>query len=126
MGVLGWILFGFVVGLIARALMPGRDPLGLIGTTVLGIVGALAAGWIGQALGLYAPDDGGGFVAATIGAVVVLGVYYAVTGHRQMSGELGRKKYRINEPVRPVRGIASGEMPGQPLNDPDKEKDRAA
>jgi uncharacterized membrane protein YeaQ/YmgE (transglycosylase-associated protein family) len=69
MGVLGWILFGFVVGLIARAIMPGRDPLGLVGTTLLGIVGALCAGWIGQALGWYTATDGAGFIAATIGAV---------------------------------------------------------
>lgn len=75
MGVLGWILFGFVVGLIARAVMPGRDPLGLIGTTVLGIVGALLGGWIGQAFGWYGPNDGAGFIAATVGAVLVLALY---------------------------------------------------
>lgn len=98
--------------------MPGRDPLGLIGTTVLGIVGALAAGWIGQALGIYAPDDGAGFVSATIGAIVVLAVYYVVTGHRQLAGQLGRKNYKILRPVRPVRGIASGTVPGQPPVDP--------
>src|SRR3954467_12252970 len=83
MGVLGWILFGFVVGLIARAVMPGRDPMGLIGTTVLGIIGALLAGWLGQALGLYGPDDGAGFVSATIGAVVVLAIYHAIVGRRR-------------------------------------------
>jgi uncharacterized membrane protein YeaQ/YmgE (transglycosylase-associated protein family) len=83
MGILGWILFGFVVGLIARAVMPGRDPMGLIGTTVLGIVGALLAGWLGQALGLYGPDDGAGFVSATIGAVVVLAIYHAVVRRRR-------------------------------------------
>ena len=83
MSILGWILFGFVVGLIARAIMPGRDPLGLIGTTVLGIVGALVAGWIGQALGLYAATDGAGFVAATLGAIVVLAIYYTITGRKR-------------------------------------------
>src|SRR3954465_807983 len=82
MTVLGWILFGFVVGLIARAVMPGRDPLGLIGTTVLGIVGALLAGWLGQALGWYGPDDGAGFVSATLGAVIVLAIYHMVAGRR--------------------------------------------
>lgn len=82
MGILGWILFGFVVGLIARAVMPGRDPLGLVGTTVLGIVGALLAGWLGQALGWYGPQDGAGYVAATIGAVIVLAIYHMVVGRR--------------------------------------------
>jgi uncharacterized membrane protein YeaQ/YmgE (transglycosylase-associated protein family) len=73
------------VGLIARAVMPGRDPMGLIGTTVLGIIGALAAGWIGQALGLYGSEDGAGFVSATIGAVVVLAIYHAATRRRRLS-----------------------------------------
>lgn len=95
MGILGWILFGFVVGLIARAVMPGRDPMGLIGTTVLGIIGALAAGWIGQAMGLYGPDDGAGFVAATLGAVIVLAVYHAVAGRRRrLTGGTGVTDYR--------------------------------
>ena len=85
MSILGWILFGFVVGLIARAIMPGRDPLGLIGTTVLGIVGALVAGWVGQALGLYSATDGAGFVAATLGAIVVLAIYYMITGKKRVS-----------------------------------------
>jgi uncharacterized membrane protein YeaQ/YmgE (transglycosylase-associated protein family) len=84
MGVLGWILFGFVVGLIARAIMPGRDPMGLVGTTLLGIVGALCAGWIGQAFGWYNTTDGAGFIAATIGAIAVLAVYYAVTGRKRL------------------------------------------
>lgn len=83
MGVLGWILFGFVVGLIARAVMPGRDPMGLIGTTVLGIVGAVLAGWLGQAVGWYGPDDGAGFVSATFGAVIVLAIYNAVIRSRR-------------------------------------------
>jgi uncharacterized membrane protein YeaQ/YmgE (transglycosylase-associated protein family) len=82
MSILGWILFGFVVGLLARAIMPGRDPMGFIGTTVLGIVGALGAGWLGQALGWYGPDEGAGFVSATLGAVAVLFIYYLIVGRR--------------------------------------------
>ncbi len=84
MSILGWILFGFVVGLIARVLMPGRDPLGLIGTTVLGIVGALLGGWAGQAMGLYQPNEGAGFIAATIGAVLVLFIYNMVRRRRSL------------------------------------------
>jgi uncharacterized membrane protein YeaQ/YmgE (transglycosylase-associated protein family) len=94
MSVLGWILFGFVVGLIARAVMPGRDPLGLIGTTVLGMIGALLAGWMGQALGLYTVDEGAGFVAATLGAIIVLGIYYVIVGRRQ--GVLTKSDHKID------------------------------
>jgi uncharacterized membrane protein YeaQ/YmgE (transglycosylase-associated protein family) len=86
MNILGWILFGFVVGLIARVVMPGRDPLGLIGTTVLGIIGALLAGWLGSAVGWYRADEGAGFIAATIGAVVVLAIYHMVVGRSHRGG----------------------------------------
>jgi uncharacterized membrane protein YeaQ/YmgE (transglycosylase-associated protein family) len=86
MNILGWILFGFVVGLIARVVMPGRDPLGLIGTTVLGIIGALLAGWIGQAAGWYRADEGAGFISATIGAIVVLAIYHMVAGRSRRGG----------------------------------------
>ncbi len=79
MNILGWVLFGFVVGLIARAVMPERFSIGLVGTTFLGIVGALLAGWVGQAIGWYAPNEAAGFVSATAGAVVVLAVYYWVS-----------------------------------------------
>jgi uncharacterized membrane protein YeaQ/YmgE (transglycosylase-associated protein family) len=84
MSILGWILFGFVVGLIARAIMPGRDPMGMIGTTMLGIFGALLAGWMGQAFGWYGPDDGAGFISATVGAIAVLAVYYAIAGRKKI------------------------------------------
>ncbi|MBC7690498.1 MAG: GlsB/YeaQ/YmgE family stress response membrane protein [Methylotenera sp.] len=86
MNILGWILFGFVVGLIARALMPGRDPMGLVGTTALGVVGALLGGWIGQAAGWYGPEDGAGFLAATVGAMVVLAIYNTVARRRRALG----------------------------------------
>jgi uncharacterized membrane protein YeaQ/YmgE (transglycosylase-associated protein family) len=74
MGILGWVIFGFAVGLIARALLPGDDTLGVIGTTALGIVGALIGGWSGQALGWYRPGQGAGFVSATVGSILVLGL----------------------------------------------------
>jgi uncharacterized membrane protein YeaQ/YmgE (transglycosylase-associated protein family) len=82
MEILSWVLFGFVVGLIARALMPGRDAMGLLATTVLGIVGALLGGWLGQAMGLYGAGDSIGFIGATIGAIVVLGIFNAINRRR--------------------------------------------
>jgi uncharacterized membrane protein YeaQ/YmgE (transglycosylase-associated protein family) len=75
MGVLGWILFGLVVGIVAKLLMPGRDPGGLIITTLLGIVGAVIGGFLGRSLGLYGPGEPAGFLMATLGAVVLLFIY---------------------------------------------------
>jgi len=74
-GVLGWILFGLIVGVIAKLVMPGRDPGGIIVTMALGIAGALIAGFIGRALGWYRPDEAAGFIMATLGAVLLLFVY---------------------------------------------------
>ena len=73
--VLGWILFGLVVGIVAKLLMPGRDPGGFIVTTILGIVGAMAGGFLGRTLGLYGPGEPAGFLMATLGAVVLLVIY---------------------------------------------------
>jgi uncharacterized membrane protein YeaQ/YmgE (transglycosylase-associated protein family) len=75
MGILGWIVFGLVVGAVAKLVMPGRDPGGIIVTMLLGIVGAVLGGWIGQVLGMYAPGEPVGFVMATIGAIVLLTLY---------------------------------------------------
>lgn len=74
-GVLGWILFGLVVGIVAKLLMPGRDPGGFIVTTILGIVGAVIGGFLGRTLGLYGPGEPAGFLMATLGAVVLLFLY---------------------------------------------------
>jgi len=74
-GVLGWILFGLIVGVIAKLVMPGKDPGGIIVTMALGIAGALVAGFIGRALGWYRPDEAAGFIMATLGAVLLLFVY---------------------------------------------------
>lgn len=74
-GVLGWILFGLVVGIVAKLLMPGRDPGGIIITTLLGIVGAVMGGFLGRSLGLYGPGEPAGFLMATLGAVVLLFIY---------------------------------------------------
>ena len=77
-GVLGWILFGLVVGIVAKLLMPGKDPGGIIVTTLLGIVGAVAGGFLGRSLGLYGPGEPAGFLMATLGAVVLLFIYRMV------------------------------------------------
>ena len=69
------VIVGFVVGLIARALLPGDQKLGLIMTTVLGIVGSFVAGFIGQAIGWYQAGHGAGFIGSVVGAIIVLFVY---------------------------------------------------
>jgi uncharacterized membrane protein YeaQ/YmgE (transglycosylase-associated protein family) len=75
MGILGWILFGLVVGIVAKLLMPGKDPGGFIVTILLGIVGALLGGYLGRVLGLYQPGEPAGFIGATLGAILVLWIY---------------------------------------------------
>ena len=82
MGILGWILFGLVVGAIAKLLMPGRDPGGIIVTMVLGIVGALLGGFVGRALGMYGENESAGFIMALVGAVFVLFIYRISLGRR--------------------------------------------
>ena len=82
MGILGWILFGLVVGAIAKLLMPGRDPGGIIVTMVLGIVGALLGGFVGRALGMYGENESAGFIMALVGAVFVLFIYRMSIGRR--------------------------------------------
>ena len=82
-GLLGWIVFGLVVGVVAKFLMPGRDGGGIIVTTILGIVGALIGGFIGQSLGLYGPGDAAGFLMALVGAVIVLAIYRVTVGRRR-------------------------------------------
>ena len=82
MSVIGWIIFGLVVGVIAKFLMPGRDPGGFVVTIILGIVGALLGGFLGRAVGWYREGDPVGFVMAVVGAIVVLALYRAVAGRR--------------------------------------------
>jgi uncharacterized membrane protein YeaQ/YmgE (transglycosylase-associated protein family) len=79
---LGWILFGLVVGILAKLVMPGRDPGGIIVTMLLGIAGALLGGLLGRAMGLYGPGQPAGFVMATIGAVLLLFIYRRFAVHR--------------------------------------------
>ena len=79
MEILVWIVFGLVVGVVAKFIMPGRDPGGIILTIVLGIVGAVVGGWLGRVLGLYRAGEAAGFFMAVVGAVVVLALYRLVT-----------------------------------------------
>jgi uncharacterized membrane protein YeaQ/YmgE (transglycosylase-associated protein family) len=78
MDILLWIVFGLVVGIVAKLIMPGRDPGGIIITVVLGIVGALLGGWIGRVLGFYREGDAAGFLMAVVGAIIVLALYRLV------------------------------------------------
>ncbi len=76
MSILWTIVIGFVAGVVAKFLMPGEnEPSGFILTTILGIVGAFVASFLGQALGFYAPGEGAGFIGAVVGAIIVLFVW---------------------------------------------------
>lgn len=83
MGILGWIVFGLVIGALAKLVMPGRDPGGIIVTMLLGIVGSLLGGFIGQGLGLYGPGDPAGFFMSLLGAILLLAIYRMATGRRR-------------------------------------------
>ncbi len=82
-GIIGWIVIGLLAGAIAKLLMPGKDPGGCIITILLGIAGALLAGFIGQAVGWYGAGEGAGFVAAIVGAFLLLLIYRVVLGRRR-------------------------------------------
>jgi uncharacterized membrane protein YeaQ/YmgE (transglycosylase-associated protein family) len=75
MSILGWIIFGLIVGIVAKLLMPGRDPGGFIVTILLGITGALVGGYLGRAVGWYRESDPVGFLMAVLGSIVLLGLY---------------------------------------------------
>ena len=75
LGIIGWIIFGLVVGVIGKLLMPGRDPGGFVITILLGIAGALLGGFLGRAFGLYDEGDPVGFIIAVIGAIILLVLY---------------------------------------------------
>jgi uncharacterized membrane protein YeaQ/YmgE (transglycosylase-associated protein family) len=86
-GIIWVIVVGFIAGLIARWLAPGpKNPSGFILTTILGIVGAFLATWVGQAIGHYSPDQGAGFITATIGAVVVLFIWHRLVASGVIKG----------------------------------------
>lgn len=82
MGILSWILFGLVVGVIAKLLMPGRDPGGFIVTILLGIAGALVGGFVGRAMGFYGESQGAGWIMSILGAIVLLALYRMMARRR--------------------------------------------
>ncbi len=78
-GIIGTIIFGLVIGIIAKLLMPGKDPGGIFITIVLGILGSVLGRWVGRVLGLYGPEDAAGFLMSLIGAILLLVLYRAVS-----------------------------------------------
>jgi len=72
---IGWIFFGLIIGALAKLVMPGRDPGGIIVTILLGIAGALLGGFLGRSLGWYGPADSAGFLMALAGSILLLWVY---------------------------------------------------
>jgi len=80
MHIIGWIVFGLIVGLVAKFLMPGRDPGGFVITALIGIVGAVVGGFLGRVIGLYKDGDAVGFVMAVIGSIILLAAYRFTIG----------------------------------------------
>jgi len=85
MGILTWILFGLIVGALAKLVMPGRDPGGIIVTMLLGIAGAVVGGMIGRGMGLYGTNQTAGFFMSFLGAVILLFVYRLIVGRRTVT-----------------------------------------
>ncbi len=85
MEIIGTLIIGLLAGIVAKFLMPGRDPGGFIVTTLLGIAGAFVATYLGQALGWYQAGEGAGFIGAVVGAIILLAIYRMVVGNRRTS-----------------------------------------
>ncbi|HEX4924604.1 MAG TPA: GlsB/YeaQ/YmgE family stress response membrane protein [Bdellovibrionales bacterium] len=85
MSIIMMIIVGLIVGIIAKMLMPGRDPGGFIVTTLLGIAGSVVAGYIGRAMGIYREGDPAGLIASVLGAILLLAIYRAVVGQRRVA-----------------------------------------
>ena len=80
MGILWMLIIGLIVGAIAKLIMPGKDPGGIIVTIILGIAGAFLAGFLGRAMGWYGEGDAAGFIASVIGAILLLIIYRMIAG----------------------------------------------
>jgi uncharacterized membrane protein YeaQ/YmgE (transglycosylase-associated protein family) len=82
MGVLGWIVFGLVAGILAKLVMPGRDPGGFVVTILLGIAGAFLGGFIGRAMGFYGEGETAGMLMSILCAILLLAIYRVAVGRR--------------------------------------------
>jgi len=86
-----WMIFiGLIVGALAKLIMPGRDPGGIIVTILLGIAGSVVAGLIGRAVGWYSAGQPAGFIASTIGAIIILAIYRLIIGRTAGGGGIRR------------------------------------
>jgi len=84
MTVIGWIVFGLIVGALAKLVMPGRDPGGIIVTMLIGIAGSMLGGLIGQVMGVYGPGQAAGFLMSFLGAVILLMLYRMIVRRRAL------------------------------------------
>ena len=84
MTIIGWIVFGLIVGALAKLVMPGRDPGGIIVTMLIGIAGSLLGGFIGRTMGFYGANQAAGFLMSFLGAVVLLMLYRVVVRRRSV------------------------------------------
>ena len=82
MGIIAWIVLGLIAGGLAKLIMPGRDPGGIIVTMLIGIAGALIGGFIGRAAGWYGPNDNAGFLMSILGAIILLALYRMLFARR--------------------------------------------
>ena len=90
MHVLWMIIVGLVVGAIAKLIMPGHDPGGIIVTMLLGIAGSVVAGFLGRAAGWYEPGQSAGFLASIVGAIIILAIYRVIVGRMSGGGSIRR------------------------------------
>lgn len=84
LGILSWLVFGLIIGIIAKLLMPGRDPGGFIITILLGIAGALLGGFLGRAMGFYGSNESAGWITSIIGAIILLVIYRMIAKPRNV------------------------------------------
>jgi uncharacterized membrane protein YeaQ/YmgE (transglycosylase-associated protein family) len=83
MNIIGVVIAGFIIGMLAKLVMPGRDPGGILVTTILGIIGTLIGWWIGRTMGFYGPDQAAGWLMSILGAVVLLAIYRFTFANRR-------------------------------------------